>query len=76
MSLHNEEEGICRELGNPRGLATSLANQAELLAGDLHQPQPALPLAEEARDLAEQHGLTALAEQIKPILDSVRSMLR
>ena len=37
MSLHKEEERICRELGNKDGLSISLANQANILTdrGDL-----------------------------------------
>jgi hypothetical protein len=35
----------------------------------------ALPLAEEAYKIASQNSLHALAEQIKPILESVRSKL-
>jgi hypothetical protein len=35
----------------------------------------ALPLAEEAYQLAIAHGNTALAEQIRPILDGIRAML-
>jgi hypothetical protein len=37
--------------------------------------QEALPLAEEAHRLAVEHGYTALGEQIKAILDKVRSRL-
>lgn len=54
------------------GLATALANQAVVLAQKMGKPRKALPLAEEAHRLAIEHGLTALAQQIKPILDSVR----
>ena len=76
MRLHKDQEQICRELGNPQGLARSLANQALRLAQNLRRPREALPLAQEACRLTTQNGLAALAEQIKPILDSVRSQLR
>jgi hypothetical protein len=72
MDLHKEEERIWRDLGDPRGLATSLGNQASLL-GKMGRPaREALPFAEEAYRLANQHGLTALADQIRPILDRLQ----
>ena len=76
MTLAKEQEQICRELENPSELALSLANQALILVQNLNQPREALPRAKEAYDLALQHGLTALAEQIRSILDLVRSTLR
>jgi tetratricopeptide (TPR) repeat protein len=76
MRLLKEQERICRELGRPEGVAISLANQAVLLAAELDRPREALPLAEEAYRIATGHGLTALAGQIKPILDSVRAKAR
>ena len=75
MSLHKEQERICKELGNKNGLATSLANQAILLSEKMNRPREALPLAEEAYRLATDHGLNALAGQIKPILDAVRAKI-
>jgi tetratricopeptide (TPR) repeat protein len=75
MALHKEEERLCRELGDPVGLALSLANQASLLAGPMGKAREALPLAEEAYRLAVDHGLTVLAQQVKQILDYVRSKL-
>ena len=76
MGLYREQERICRELGNNDDLATSLANQALLLAGDLSRPGEALTLAEEAYRIVTDHGLTALTQQIKPILDFVNSRAR
>jgi hypothetical protein len=75
MRLHKEEERICRELGNKDGLSISLINQAAILAQGMRRPQEALPLAEEAYWLAADHSFTALAQQIKPILDDIRSQL-
>ena len=75
MRLHKEQERICRELGKVEGMAISLANQASLLSNKLNRPQEALPLAEESYRLATQHGLAALAGQIKPILDGIRAKL-
>jgi len=73
MALHKEKERICRELGTPERLAASLANQASLLDLKIDRPEEALPLADEAERLVTDHGLHALAEQIKPILDRARS---
>ncbi len=70
--MHKEAERIYRELGTPEGLAYSLANQALLLAGKMGRPREALPLVEEAHRLATEHGLHAVAKQIKPMLDLVR----
>ena len=77
--MHAEREElikrICRELGNPEGLARSLANQA-VAVKDMRRVQEALRLAQEAYRLATDHGLTVLAQQIKRMLDLVRSKLR
>jgi len=73
MKLHKEKERICRELGNKEGLAYSLANQAMMLYENMHKPDEALLLAEEAYRIATGHGMTALAQQIKPIVDKIKS---
>jgi len=73
MRLNKEQERICRELGNKEGLAISLINQASLLSNKLGRHKEALPLAEEAHNLAMKTGQIALAKQIKPILDKIRS---
>jgi tetratricopeptide (TPR) repeat protein len=72
MALLKEHEQICRELGNPAGLAISLGNQASVCVG-MGQPREALPLIEEAYELATRYGLTALARQVEPMLEAVRS---
>ncbi len=61
-------------MGSKDGLAINLANRA-LMMQTLGNLKEALPLAEEAYRLATQHGLTALANHIEPILDSIRSRL-
>jgi hypothetical protein len=75
MELYREEVRIYRELGYPNGLAISLANQANLLSEKMGQHSDAIPLAEKSYRLATANGLTSLAEQIKPILDTIRSKL-
>jgi hypothetical protein len=57
------------------GLARSLANQARL-AQRMNRPGEAVPQLEEAYRIAADHGLNALARQIKAILDSVRLQAR
>ncbi|MBM3320891.1 MAG: tetratricopeptide repeat protein [Candidatus Eisenbacteria bacterium] len=73
MTLLKDVERICRELGNPEGLALSLASQASALAFGMKKPGEALPLAEEALRISTDHGLTALADQIRPIVNQVRA---
>ena len=75
MELHRQKEQICRELGNKESLARSLANQAHLLAWSKRQPQDALPLAEQALRIAEEHGYSTLAQQIRSIRDGIQGML-
>ena len=71
MALRKQQEQICRELGNVNGLAISLANQA-LLLQNTGQHAEAVARAEEGHRLAVEHGLAALSQQIKRIVDSVR----
>jgi len=75
MGLHKEVERLCWELRNIDGLAISLINQAVLLVGKMGRVSDALSVAEEAYRIATAHGLTALAQQIKSILDGVRSKI-
>ena len=75
MRLLKEKESICRRLNRPDGLAISLANQAQLQAFKLSRPKEALPLAEQAVDIAMKHGLTALVEQIEPIVTAIRGLV-
>lgn len=71
MVLLREVERICRQLGNMQGLVTALVNQASTLH-QMGRACEALPLAEQAYDLATSHGYAALAKQIEPILNAVR----
>jgi hypothetical protein len=63
-------------LGNKEGLAISLANQDELIAQKMGKPREALPLVEEVYDLAIKNSLSALSQQIKPILDAIKDMMK
>jgi tetratricopeptide (TPR) repeat protein len=72
LALYEQNERVCRELGTPKDLAIALANRADTLAEKLGRAEEALPLAEEAERLVQQHGLASLAPQIESVLESVR----
>jgi hypothetical protein len=72
MALYKEQERLCRELGKKDGLSISLGNQALLMSDKLGRHQEALPLAEEAYQIASTHGLAGTANQIKVILEKIR----
>jgi tetratricopeptide (TPR) repeat protein len=72
MSLYKEEERLCRELGSIQGLAFSLGNQAVILTQLPGGAAQGVALAEEAAKLAADHGLAALVQELKPVLDFVR----
>lgn len=67
MTLLMEKERICRQIGNPEGLSRSLINQAMILID--YKPESAIPLADEALRLPENHGLVALVDLMKPLVD-------
>jgi len=71
MALYEEQARICRQMGGVKGVATSLANQAVALV-NRGRALEALPLAEEAHDLASSHGLAAETSQISHLLDYIR----
>jgi hypothetical protein len=76
MALYQEEERLCRQVDKPEVLAGSLTNQAELVADDWNRPEAALPLIEEAHQLAARHGLLAALQEIEPIRDRIRARCR
>ena len=66
MKLNKEAEYIFRTLNDIVNLARCLNKQAAFLIW-INQPYKALPLAEERPyRIATDHGMTALAQQIKP----------
>ena len=69
--LYRQAESICRRLGNPQWLAQALAAQAMFLAEDLRRPPDALPLAQEAWQLAVDYELLRLQDELRPLLDSL-----
>ena len=67
MALHKEEESLCREMGDKRGLQISLGNQAGIL-DDRGNPDRAIVLMKEqerlCRELCDPESLTiSLANQ-------------
>ena len=72
MVLYKEEEPTCREIGNPKSLSISLANQAELLSGTPDRRDEARRLAEEALAIAT-HGHQQLVSGTKRLRDSILS---
>ncbi len=75
MQLLKEQEPLCRELGNPKGLAISWVNQARTMTQQ-GKSDEGRRLAQEAYQLAMQHGLTALAQQIAPIVQQLGGTIR
>ncbi len=70
LSLWKQQEHICRTYGYTKDLVQALYNQAMTICQEMGRYGDGLPLAEEAFKLANDHGLTVLAGQIKPLLDS------
>src|SRR5437773_12149824 len=71
MALLKEQERLCRELGDPPGLAISLANQAASLAGERAQRARTRALAGEAQERGRRRGFSALARQLERLLDGL-----
>jgi hypothetical protein len=67
LALFRECEQMYRKLGNPRGLAAALANQASALAVDLKQPERALPMMAEVLKAARQSGSPPLVKQTEEL---------
>ena len=72
MSLRKKQEKLCREANVADGISLSLAGQAEVLL-IRKEPQKALPLVEEAFNIANKNGFKQLCEEINPLLEDVRS---
>ncbi len=72
IDLLRQQEQLYRRLGNPDKLARSLVAQSNILARNLAQPQAAIPLLEEAVQLALRSGADEYAQQVKQILDLLR----
>ena len=71
--MYKQQEALCQELGDKAGLARSLFNQSNLLAEKMNQLEEGLCLAEEAYKIATENHFDALAQQIKPILESIKA---
>jgi nephrocystin-3 len=74
LALLRQQERHLRQMQNPEKLARCLVMQADILTRQAGQPLAALPLAEEAYQLAMQAGAQDLASQIRQILGALRGM--
>jgi tetratricopeptide (TPR) repeat protein len=74
MKLHREKERICRDIGNVKGIVISLVNQAGILVHEEHNTGAAIPLLDDAYQIAVSAGSDALAKRVKGYLDKVQSM--
>ena len=72
LAMLQEQEQLCRQLGNSQKLADSLKTRAIVLASGMGRTREALPLAEEALQLAYAAGDRALAAQIGGLIDALR----
>lgn len=72
LDLYHQKENICREINDDRELARGLLRHAYLVAEKLRQPQFALPLAEEARLVAERSGLVNVSREIEAFILTLR----
>jgi tetratricopeptide (TPR) repeat protein len=66
-----EAEGLYRELDKFEALARAIFDQARLYALMMSMPAAALPGMRQAQELAEAHGLSSLAQQIKQVADGI-----
>jgi tetratricopeptide (TPR) repeat protein len=73
VEMYHEKERICRETNDAAGLVRALHYQAQLYAEKLRQPIFALPLAEEAVQIAEQNGLAQMTREVGQLVDALRS---
>jgi tetratricopeptide (TPR) repeat protein len=71
MTLLKEQEKICLDLKNPYGLVLSYINRAYILM-ELNLCKNALPIAEEALKIANNHGYIALVKEIQPNIEIMR----
>jgi tetratricopeptide (TPR) repeat protein len=66
-----EAEGLYRELDKFEALARAIFDQARLYSLMIRMPAAALPGMRQAQELAETHGLSSLAQQIKQVADGI-----
>ncbi len=74
IELYIQEEVLCFELDDKAGLSRNWINQAYLLAFKLNRKGDALTWAREAYQIANQCGFKAQAQQIKNILEQIKSL--
>ena len=72
MGIHREKKRISREIGNKKGIVLSLTNQAGIFLYERQNPREALPLLEEAYQIAVSSGFESLVKQLRIYLDKVQ----
>lgn len=72
LILYQEKENICREIGDMVGLVDALCLKARLFSRKLGQPEFAAPLAQQAKQVALQNGLTQKVQEIEQFLLSLK----
>ena len=71
MQTLKEAEGLYRELSNFEALARAIFDQAKLFSLTIRMPAAAMPGMRQAQELAEAHGLSSLAQEIKQYADGI-----
>jgi tetratricopeptide (TPR) repeat protein len=66
-----EAERLYREVGDFKGLSRAIFDQARLFYEVIRMPAAALPGMRQAQELAEAHGLSSLAQEIKGYADRI-----
>ena len=76
MRLHEEEERICRQLGDKNGLSVCLGSRADILAahGDLYGAMALYEQQERIhQELGDRHGLASSLAKRALVLEQVAS---
>ena len=67
LGLFQEQEGICREIGNARGLSLALFHQGQVLLM-LRRIEEGRPKVLEGYELARSHGFQSEAARMEPVV--------
>ena len=68
LAALDEQAAICRQTGNAQGALMALANRGDVLAQIPGRTAEARAALTEAKQLAQQHGLTPMAAQLDQML--------
>ena len=75
MECFKEVEGICRTYNVANWLCSSLSHQATILCDELDRPHDALPLAEEALEIATENEIADSIKVSKLIIRSIKVVI-